>query len=310
MEPGSRLFRLRDAKGRLAVHSACLYREATSGDGVCFEEEWARLETRPAVTRVEAWGESGRIRGLTEAQRYLTLLRKRYSGLLGRTHWIVVLSPAILASQEVVWRTLLREAAFRSSELLSNLECLSWQAPMDRSGLFLHWGASGGDLGACLQNETYAYRRLLSGEQTILDGLGSWLEERLEQPIGRDEAERVGRLIGAEGLCVPPGRLVEVRLEGPDSPLRAALDHEELMQAVLGLLAPLVESVLDFVGSLSPQDHCDLFSTGLRLSGGSGLLKLFRDCLRQELEIPVNLAGRPEWAVLESGRLPTGAAPG
>ena len=305
IEPGSRLFRVRDTQGKLHQFSAYLVREASSGDGICFPEDLAAMEAPPAVVELYPWDHGGGVRDISLAGTYLGLLRKRFSQMFRRTEWRIVLSPHLIESQSQVWGALLREASLRKSLLVSNLEGLSWRRAEDSPGLFLHWGAGGGDLGACLQGETYRYRRLLVGEDRLVAQMRDWLLERTGHPVPRDEAYRLLRVVAGEGLAFPGGRLVEIGLEEGATPLRASLEQEVLLQAILDFLHPQIEAVEEFVRALSPEDQGELFRHGLLLSGGGMALRLLRDCLEESFEFPVAIADPPDGSVLSSLRLRT-----
>jgi hypothetical protein len=282
--------------------SSYLVREASTGDGILFPEDLLGMADPPPVVELFPWESGGGVRDFALAATYLGLLRKRFSQLFRRGEWRIVLSPHLLDCQSQVWGALLREASIRRFQLTSNLECLCWSRVEDAPGLFLHWGAGGGDLGACLQGETYRYLRLLVGEQHLVWQLRGWLEASMGQPVASTEAYRVLRLVSEQGLAFPSGRLVEIGL-GEGAPLRTSLEQEVLLQAILGFLQPQLETVEDFVRALSPQDQGELFAHGLVLAGGGVLLKLLRDCLGEVLEIPVTLLDQPAQAVLASHRL-------
>jgi hypothetical protein len=197
----------------------------------------------------------------------------------------------------------LREASIRKFELISNLECLSWSRVEDGPGLFLHWGAGGGDLGVCLQGETYRYRRLLVGEDHLVVQLRDWIERTVGQPVDRDEAYRVLRLVTAAGLAFPGGQLVEIGLGENATPLRASLEQEVLLQAILSFIQPQLEAIEEFVRGLSALDQGELFVHGLALAGGGVTLRLLHDCLLEVFEFPVRTLENPAQAVLASHRL-------
>lgn len=303
IEPGSRLFRVRDIQGQCHCLSSYLLREASTGDGVLFPEDVRALESAPEVVELWPWDSGGGVRDFGVAGLYLGMLRKRFSPLFRRSDWRVVLSPHLLASQSHVWGALLREASIRRFQLVSNLECLCWRLCEDVPGLFLHWGAGGGDLGLCLQGETYRYERLLVGEDVLAGQLGGWLARELGHSVTPEEVYRVLRLVTAEGLAFPGGRLVEIGLGEEATPLRASLEQEVLLQAILGFLHPQIEAIEEFVRTLRAEDQGELFEHGLRLSGGAATLRLLCDCLREAFEFPVSILDRPAESVLASQRL-------
>jgi hypothetical protein len=303
IEPGSRLFRIKDASGAHHQLSAYLLREALTGDGICFPEDLEEMESTPEVVDLWPWDQAGGVRDFALAGTYLGLLRKRFSPMFRRLEWRFVLSPLLLEQQKQVWSALLRESAIRRFELVSNLDCLSWRRTEDGPGLFLHWGAGGGDLGICLQGETYRYQRLLVGEDGIVLQLRDWLLEQTGHPVRRDEAYRLLRLASAEGLAFPGGRLVEIGLGEGATPMRSSLEQEVLLQAILTFLHPQLEAVEEFVRGLCAQDQAELFGHGLLLSGGGVTLRLLRECLEEAFEFPVTLLDGPETAVLSSCKL-------
>lgn len=303
LEPGSRLFRLRDGHGRFHELSSYLVREASTGDGVLFPEDLQEIDSPPEVVELYPWDWGGGVRDFALASTYLGLLRKRFSQIFRRSEWRVVLSPLLLASQSQVWGALLREASIRKFQLVSNLDCLCWSRVEDAPGLFLHWGAGGGDLGICLQGETYRYCRMLVGEGHLVLGLQDWIQRLVGQQVARDEAYRVLRVVTEHGLTFPGGRLVEIGLGEEAAPLHTSLEQEVLLQAILSSLQPQLEVVEEFVRGLSPQDQGELFQHGLTLAGGGVILKLLHDCLGEMFEFPVQRLDNPAQSVLASHRL-------
>lgn len=261
------------------------------------------MSAPPEVVELWPWETAGGVSDFRLAGNYLGLLRKRFSPVLARRDWKVVLSPYLLSAQSQVWNALLRESSMRKFELISNLDCLSWGRVDKGLGLFLHWGSSGADLGACLQGETYRYQRLLVGEDFLVRQLQDFLTAETGQPAASDEAYRLLRIVTADGLTFPGGRLVEIGWGGETSPWRASLEQEVLLQAILNFLQPQFEAIESFVRTLSPQDHRDLFEQGLWLSGAGVTLQLLRDCLQESFEFPVRLLPKPADAVLASPRL-------
>lgn len=303
IEPGSRLFRVRDVHGQSHQLSSYLLREAQSGDGILFPEDVRSLESLPKVVELWPWDSGGGVRDFAVAGLYLGMLRKRFSPVFRRSDWRVVLSPHLLASQSHVWGALLREASIRRYQLVSNLECLSWRLSEDAPGLYLHWGAGGGDLGLSLQGETFRYQRLLVGEEQLVTQLQGWLRETLSHSVACEEAFRVLRVATADGLAFPDGRLVEIGLGEKTTSSRASLEQEVLLQAILSFLTPQIETIEEFVRALGAEDQGELFEHGLRLSGGGVTLRLLCECLREAFEFPVSIIEQPSTSVLASQRL-------
>ncbi len=297
IEPGSRLFRVRDIQGGFHQFSAYCLREAESGDGLCFPEDLAGMLTVPKVIELRPWEAGGGVRELELGVLYLGLLRQRFMPRLRRVDCKVVLSPHLLASQRHVWTTLLREASIRRFQLVGNLDCLSGGRSEDLPGLFFHLGAGGADLGLCLQGETYRYHRLLVGEDALVVGLGRWLSRRLGEPVSQAESFRVLKVVAGKGLDFTGGQLVEVGC-GEETSARVSIEQEVLLQTVLDLARPGFEEVESFVRDLGPRDQGDLFSHGLSLSGGAVTLALWRDCLAETFEFPVHLHRSPSEALL------------
>lgn len=298
IEPGSRLFRVRDLQGQCHQLSSYCLKEAGSGDGICFPEDLAGMLHVPQVLELRPWESGGAVRDLEQAVTYMGLLRQRFLPLLRRVECQVVLSPYLLESQRHVWLTLLREASIKRFQLQSNLDRLASVQSGETSGLYLHLGAGGGDLGLCLQGETYRYSRLLVGEDTLVVGLRNWLSGQLGETASWAEALRVFRIVVGEGLAFPSGRLVEVGCgEGAPSS-RVSFEQEVLLQSILALARPQFEAVESFVRALDPQEQAELFRGGLQLSGGAASLRLCRDVLTETFEFPVLLHETPALAVL------------
>lgn len=299
IEPGSRVFRIRDSSGNFHQVSSFYLREALSGDGICFPEDLAAMPTVPEVIELHPWDEGGSVRDLELAVSYLGLLRQRFVSLFRRIDWKIVLSQELLVSQKQVWSTLLREASIRRFQLIANLDCLSRGRVEDLPGMFFHFGAGGGDLGLCLQGETYSYRRLLVGEDALVLGLRRWLSGRLGDTVSVAESFRVLKVVIGEGLGFPGGRLIEIGCGEGATSGRVSLGQEVLLQTILDLARPQLEFVETFVKGLSPREQGDLFTHGLSLSGGAASLPLLRDCLSEVFEFPVVLHPSPAEAVLQ-----------
>ena len=261
------------------------------------------MDSPPQVVEIRPWDNGGGVRDFASAGIYLSMLRKRFAPVFRRHDWRVALSPHLLASQSHVWGALLREASVRRYQLISNLDCLCWRLAENAPGLFLHWGAGGGDLGLCLQGETYRYQRLLVGEDLLGVQLGDWLREKIGHTVAPEEVHRLLRVVTAQGLAFPGGRLVEIGLGEDATPLRASLEQEVLLQVILSLLHPQIETIEEFVRGMCAEDQGELFEHGLRLSGGGVLLRLVADCLREIFEFPVTLLDPPAAAILASQRL-------
>ena len=298
IEPGSRLFRVRDLQGQCHQLSSYCLKEAGSGDGICFPEDLAAMLHVPQVVELRPWEAGGGVRDLELAVTYMGLLRQRFLPLLRRAECQVILPPHLLESQRHVWLTLLREASIKRFQLQANLDRLAWGQSGDASGLYLHLGAGGADLGLCLQGETYRYSRLLVGEDALVVGLRSWLSGYLEETVTLAEAFRIFKVVVGEGLAFPSGRLVEVGCgEGAPSS-RVSFEQEVLLQSILALARPQFEAVESFVRSLDAREQAELFRGGLQLSGGAVSLQLWRDVLTETFEFPVLLHGTPSLAVL------------
>lgn len=291
VEPGSRLFRIRDGKGQLHQLSSYLLQEAESGDGVLFPEDIDPGTTLPEVVELRPWSPGGGVRHFEHARLYLTLLRKRFGTLFRRPNWCFVLSPWCLDSQLVVWKALLREAGFQEPVFCSNLELLSRSETGNCVRVLLHWGAGGGDLGACLQQELLSYKRLKFGE--------GWLIERYPDTqqglTERREVTRILEVLANTGLGLESGQMIEV-CDSQGEHHSLLLETE--LERALSLLNPVISEVLQFLRGLSAEDQAELFQGGLTLSGGAHLLPLLREALQGLLEIPVLLAPSPARAVL------------
>lgn len=254
--------------------------------------------TVPSTVELHPWEAGGGVGDLELGGLYLGLLRQRFMPLLRRVESKVVLSPYLLSCQRHVWTTLLQEASFKRVQLVSNLDCLASSLPPDVPGMFLHLGSGGGDLGLCLQGETYRYHRLLVGEDDLVKGFARWLTGTVGELVSQDESYRVLKIVVAQGLAFPGGRLVEIGCGEEALSTRVSLEQEVLLQAILDLVRPVFEEVETFVRSLSPRDHSDLFFHGLSLSGGATTLALWRDSLLETFEFPIHLTQSPTEAVL------------
>ena len=287
IEPGSRFFRVRDSQGRCSRFSSYLVREARTGDGICLPEDLEKMDIKPEVIKLWPWSGAGAVRDLPLAGTYLGLLRKRFTQLFRRLDWNIVMSPMLLETQSSIWRVLLRDLGVRKYRLISNLDRLSAGRTESSSGLFLHWGSSGGDLGVCLHGETYGFQRMQVGESCVLEHFRNWLSSLVKNPVTIEESHRILRVVAQNGLSFPAGRLVEVSLgSGPESK-RLSLRQDLLFEGALNQLMPQIDGLEDFVRDLPLDDHRALFKAGLTLTGEASVLPIIRDSLQQTFEFPV-----------------------
>lgn len=298
LEPGSRFFRVKDSEGSLHRYSSFLVGEALTGDGMVLPEDFERFPSGLEVAELFPWGSSGEIRDFDLCRAYLRLLGRKFSPAFRRTRWRVILSPSLIAKESQGWIVLLREAAIRRFELVDNLSCLSRGGCRQTPAAYLHWGASGGDLGLCVYNETYAYRRLVWGESFLVQGLRKWFKETMGGLVSELEAYRVLKIIGGLGLTSCAGSLLEVSLAEQGSAEKLSVEQERVHRAILELMQPLLESVEGFIRGLSAEEQGQLFQQGLKLSGSSATLKLLSDYLEEIFEFPVAMRARPDEAVL------------
>lgn len=298
LEPGSRFFRVKDSEGSVHRYSSFLVSEALTGDGIVLPEDFEQPPGGLEVAELFPWGGSGGIRNFDLARAYLRLLGRKFSPTFRRTRWRVILSPSLIAKEGQGWIVLLREAAIRRFELIDNLSCLSKGGCRQTPAAYLHWGASGGDLGLCVHNETYAYRRLVWGESFLVQGLMKWFKEVMGSLVSELEAYRILKIVGELGLASCAGSLLEVSLIEQGSAEKLSVEQEQVQRAILELMQPLLESVEGFIKDLSAEEQGQLFQQGLKLSGSLATLKLLNDYLEEIFEFPVATRTRPEEAVL------------
>lgn len=112
--------------------------------------------------------------------------------------------------------------------------------------------------------------------------------------ISQQTAEKVKRRMGS---AFPDGEEAMVEVGGRDTgsgqPRRAALTSEEVYGALERHVAQIVEAVKDTLGSTPPELSSDLLDRGLVLAGGGALLKRLDQRLREETQMPAQVAELP-----------------
>ncbi len=112
--------------------------------------------------------------------------------------------------------------------------------------------------------------------------------------ISRQTAEKVKRRMGSAS---PNGEEVMVEVGGRDTrsgqPRRAVLTSEEIYGALERHVAQIVEAVKDTLGNTPPELSSDLLDRGMMLAGGGALLKRLDQRLREETQMPAQVAELP-----------------
>ncbi len=123
--------------------------------------------------------------------------------------------------------------------------------------------------------------------------------------IGERMAEQIKIEIGSAMPFESP-RTVEVRgrhlIDG--LPKRVRVTDEEIRQALVPTVNVIVESVRDALERIPPELAADIFDHGLVITGGGSLLKNLDHRLREDTELPIQMAEDPLTSVVRgAGRM-------
>ena len=123
--------------------------------------------------------------------------------------------------------------------------------------------------------------------------------------IGERMAEQIKFEIGSAMPFESP-RTVEVRgrhlIDG--LPKRVRVTDEEIRQALTPTVNVIVESVRDALERIPPELAADIFDHGVVITGGGSLLKNLDHRLREDTELPIQMAEDPLTSVVRgAGRM-------
>jgi rod shape-determining protein MreB and related proteins len=123
--------------------------------------------------------------------------------------------------------------------------------------------------------------------------------------IGERMAEQIKIEIGSAMPFESP-RTVEVRgrhlIDG--LPKRVRVTDEEIRQALVPTVNVIVESVRDALERIPPELAADIFDHGVVITGGGSLLKNLDHRLREDTELPIQMAEDPLTSVVRgAGRM-------
>jgi rod shape-determining protein MreB len=126
-----------------------------------------------------------------------------------------------------------------------------------------------------------------------------YLKRHHDLLIGERTAEAVKIEIGsAAALDDPLTRVVKGRHIGRGVPLQITVSDAEIREALADPLTAIVKAVRETLDQIPPEMSADIFDRGITLCGGGSLLRHLDRRLRQETQLPVQLAEDPLSAVV------------
>jgi len=126
-----------------------------------------------------------------------------------------------------------------------------------------------------------------------------YLKKHHDLLIGERTAEAVKIEIGsAVALDQPLTRVVKGRHIGRGVPMQIAVSDAEIREALADPLTAIVKAVRETLDQIPPEMSADIFDRGITLCGGGALLRHLDRRLRQETQLPVQLAEDPLSAVV------------
>jgi rod shape-determining protein MreB len=99
------------------------------------------------------------------------------------------------------------------------------------------------------------------------------------------------------GSAFPDGDDTRVEVGGSDAqsglPKTAVLTAEEIRGVIDGHVSKMIDAVKETLGSTPPELSSDIIERGAVLAGGAALLKGLEERLRQETQMPAQVAELP-----------------
>jgi DivIVA domain-containing protein len=142
--------------------------------------------------------------------------------------------------------------------------------------------------------EIVAWQSIRAGGEAFDEAIATHLKRERELVIGQEVTEEVKLQIGS---AFPDGEDLRVEVRGSDTrsslPKTAVLTTEEIRGALERPVARIVDAVKQTLGVTPPQLASDLMDRGMILAGGGSLLRGLAERLRQETQMPAQVAELP-----------------
>ncbi len=149
-----------------------------------------------------------------------------------------------------------------------------------------------------------AARSVGVGGHQLDEAIVSYLKRQHELQIDLPTAEQVKLTLGS---AFPLGAELRTRISGHEPvselPKTVVLTSGELRAALAKPLAQIINAVKETLAETPPELASDIIDRGITLTGGGSLLRGLPERLRQEMEMPAQLADSPRTCVATgSGR--------
>jgi rod shape-determining protein MreB and related proteins len=142
--------------------------------------------------------------------------------------------------------------------------------------------------------EVVAWRSIPVGGDDFDEAIIKHVKREHGLLISKRTAETVKRQIGS---AFPTGEDTRVAISGRDAgsmlPRTAVLTREEIRSTLSRPVASLIEAVKETLGGIPPELSSDIFDRGTVLVGGGALLGGLDERLREETQIPAQVAELP-----------------
>jgi rod shape-determining protein MreB and related proteins len=160
-------------------------------------------------------------------------------------------------------------------------------------GLVVDIGGGTSEVAVISLGEIVVCQSIRVGGDELDEAIVKHLRREHKLLIGQHTAEEVKRQIGS---AFPTGSELRVEVPGRDisgSPASVAVSSEEIRGALERPVAQIIAAVKDALVGTPPELYGDIVNRGMILVGGGSLLRGLRVRLRQETELPAQLAELP-----------------
>jgi rod shape-determining protein MreB and related proteins len=161
------------------------------------------------------------------------------------------------------------------------------------AGLVVDIGGGTTEVAVISLGEIVVSQSIRVGGDELDEAIVKHLRREHKLLIAQHTAEEVKRQIGS---AFPMGSELRVELRGRDisgSPATAVVSSEEIRGALERPVVQIIDAVKNALDRIPPQLYGDIVDRGMILTGGGSLLRGLHERLRQETELPAQLAELP-----------------
>lgn len=148
-------------------------------------------------------------------------------------------------------------------------------------------------------NGIVAWKSLKTGSETWNKNIAQYVREKFNLLLGEQTVEEIKIKIGT---AYPQKENQKMKVKGRDLitglPKEITISQEEVREAILPSINPLIEAISDTIEKTPPELVADILERGIILSGGGALLKGLKELINERIKIPVHLADDPTTSVI------------